>query len=460
MIHRICPFSLALVAAGLAVEARAASTALDDYVTEGLRSNIALKERRISWQQSLAALGEARGMFMPSLSLEARYSRAGGGRQITFPAGDMLNPVYGTLNDMLVAQGGQPQFPTIDNEVIPFLREEEHDTKLRASQPLFVPSVLHNYQLKSALVDVEHAQMQAFECQLAADIRVAYYGWRKASDVLEVLDGTRHLLEEKLRVSESLVTQGKATREVVFRARAELAAFEQEQRRAAMGERLTKNHFNFLLNRPLDTDIGIADERDDALVAATEAMDGSLRQELRALDAATVAAEESVDLAWSEYLPTVVAAFDYGFEGEKYRFDTDHDYWMFSVLLSWSLFDGLQDHYGREQAEHYVALVTAQRRELELAIALAVRRAQEELDVARRGIDSAEARVESERQSFALTTKRYELGMAPQVEFLEARDAMTQAEIERVVARHDLAIKRAELLRVLGITGAPSQVSQ
>lgn len=451
MLQRIERVLVLVVVVGVAATAGAASPTLDDYVAEGLRSNIALSTRRISWQQSLAALGEARGMFMPSLSLEARYSRAGGGRQITFPAGEMLNPVYDTLNQMLVAQGGQPRFPNIDDEVIPFLREKEHDTKLRLSQPLFVPAVWHNYQLKSALVDVEHAQMQAFECQLAAEIRVAYFNWRKAVDVLEVLGNTRHLLEENVRVSGSLVNRGKATRDVVLRARAELAAFEQEQRKAAMGERLAKNHFNFLLNRSLDSDIVVVDNPDEELDVATNTADGSERQELRALDAATEAAREGADLAWSEYLPKVVASFDYGFEGEAYRFDSDHDYWMFSVLLSWSLFDGLQDHYGLEQAEQRVALATAQRRELELSIALAVRRAQEELEVARRGIDSAEARADSERQSFALIDQRYELGMAPHIEFLEARNAMTQAEIERAVARHELAIKRAELQRALGI---------
>lgn len=37
-----------------------------------------------------------RGMFLPSVSIEARYSRAGGGKIIEFPVGDLMNPVYGT----------------------------------------------------------------------------------------------------------------------------------------------------------------------------------------------------------------------------------------------------------------------------------------------------------------------------------------------------------------------------
>jgi outer membrane protein TolC len=390
-------------------------------------------------------------MFMPSLSLEARYSRAQGGRQITFPAGDMLNPVYATLNEMMAAQGSSPRFSTIDNEVIPFLREEEQETKLQVTQPIFVPAVLHNYQLQGAMLEAEEAGLLAVECQLAAEIRVAYFHWRQATDVLEVLESTKHLLEENIRVSEALAARGKVTRDVVFRAEAELIAFEQEQRRARMAERLSKNHFNFLLNRPLDHPIEeVSSDRDAAYLHDLETALAN-RQELRALSAAAVAAQEGVDLAWSKHLPTLVAAFDYGFEGESYRFDTDHDYWMASLVLSWNLFNGLQDHYERRQAEHRVEMVAAQRHELEESIALELRRASEELDVARFGVDSTRARAESERQSFDLVSKRYNLGMAPHIEYLEARNAMTQADIAHAVARHELDIKRAQLAKVLGI---------
>ena len=41
-------------------------------------------------------------MFLPDISMNARYTVARGGRIIEFPVGDLLNPVYITLN-MLTA---------------------------------------------------------------------------------------------------------------------------------------------------------------------------------------------------------------------------------------------------------------------------------------------------------------------------------------------------------------------
>ena len=52
------------------------------------------------------------------------------------PLGQALNPAYQTLNDLLVAQGQQPQFPVVQDETIAFLREREQDTRITLRMPL------------------------------------------------------------------------------------------------------------------------------------------------------------------------------------------------------------------------------------------------------------------------------------------------------------------------------------
>ena len=93
---------------------------LKNYIKEGLVSNLALQQQAFDLQKSLKALEEARGLFLPSLDLIARYSRAQGGRSIEFPVGDIINPMQETLNQLLQEQ----VFPAnIENVSIPFLRE-------------------------------------------------------------------------------------------------------------------------------------------------------------------------------------------------------------------------------------------------------------------------------------------------------------------------------------------------
>ena len=87
--------------------ARAQNPILENYIREGLESNRGLKQKQLDYASNLAALKEARGLFLPDISLNARYTVAEGGRMIEFPVGDLLNPVYSTLN-MLT---GSSQFP-------------------------------------------------------------------------------------------------------------------------------------------------------------------------------------------------------------------------------------------------------------------------------------------------------------------------------------------------------------
>ncbi len=103
---------------------------VERYVAEGLRSNLALQGESLEVERAAQALAAARARFFPEVSLQARYTRAEGGREFTIPLGTTLNPVYTTLNEMLAAQGQPAPFPQISDATVQFLREEEQDTRV------------------------------------------------------------------------------------------------------------------------------------------------------------------------------------------------------------------------------------------------------------------------------------------------------------------------------------------
>src|SRR4029079_19523558 len=106
---------------------RALSEILDEYVRDALRSNLSLQSQSLEVERNLALLDAARGRFFPDISFAARYTRANGGREIDVPLGQMLNPIYSTLNDLLAAQGRTGSFPTVSDQTINFVREREQE---------------------------------------------------------------------------------------------------------------------------------------------------------------------------------------------------------------------------------------------------------------------------------------------------------------------------------------------
>jgi outer membrane protein len=441
----------------LASSILAAQGVLDRYIQQALDSNLALQQADFSYQKSIAALREARGLFLPAVDIQGRYSRADGGRMIEFPVGDLLNPIYQTLNYL----AGLPVFPTnLPNQSFRFLREREHDTHVRVVQPVLQPKIYHNYKIHQYAAKMEGAARSAFARQLVAETKVAYYNFLTAIQVVELANRTQTLLEENLRVSESLHQNQKATIDVVYRARAELSRLQQRQAEATKLYELSKAYFNFLLNRPLDATIDIEDVQipdECELPALPLAEESALqhREELQQLGAAIDAQQHGVRLNRANFLPTLAVVFDYGYQGEEYIFNDQYDYWMASAVFSWNLFDGGQDRAKIQQAKIEQAKMQVQLQEAQKQIQLDVRNAYEDMRVVIESIDAAREEQVSAAKNFELVSKKWQQGMAPQIEFLDAQNIFTQAELHSIIVNYDYFIKKAELEKAMATFELP-----
>ena len=151
----------------------------------------------------------------------------------------------------------------------------------------------------------------------------------------------------------------------------------------------------------------------------------------------------------SSFLPGVTGVLDYGYQGEKYNFTEKDDYWIASVVLSWNLFNGFQDKSKYKQATLNKKKLEIQFLELESKIKLQVQEAVDNLIVARKTITSANERLNSAKKSFKIVNKKYEQGMASQIEYIDARTTFTNAAINQIIVSYDYFIKYAEFERVV-----------
>ncbi len=420
---------------------------LDRYVLQALDSNLALKQADFNYEKSITALKEAGGLFLPSATIEARYSRAEGGRVIEFPIGDMLNPIYQTLNFLT----GFPAFPTnLPNEEFQFFREREHDTKIRVVQPVFQPKIYYNYKIQKQLSDIENASRNAYARHLVADVKTAYYNYLTAIQVVELANRTHILLQENLRISESLFHNDKVTIDAVYRARTELSRLEQRRAEATKLYNLSQAYFNFLLNRALDTPIDVEDVSvpvKNAPFNREQAEQNALqhREELVQLSAAIDAQRNGVKLTRSNFLPGLSVVFDYGYQGEEYNFTKDYDYWMASGVLSWNLFNGGQDKAKIQRAKLEQARLETQRMYVQKQILLDVLTAYEDVRVVTESLEAAENELKSAEETFNIVRKKWQQGMAAHIEFLDAQNTFTQAELNSIIKNYDYFIKQAKL---------------
>jgi outer membrane protein TolC len=455
MREKFWPSAVAIAAISIASAAAADPTptfdsVVDEYVSEGLRSNLALQTETLEVEKASAALTEARARFFPELSFEARYTRAEGGREIEIPLGTALNPVYSTLNQMLQEQGQPAQFPTLTDQSVPFLREREQDTRLVFRQPIFAPAIPAAVRAQRALLSSSSYRRMAIARGLRRDITLAYIDWLKARNSVEIVASSEDLLRENLRVNQSLFDNGKITEDQVLRARSELLAVEQQRREASNLTNQARSYLNFLLNRDLLTDIEATDppntetQTPSALeVQWSAALDR--RPEISQIEQQLKASQEQVSASRRNRWPTLSLGIDGGTQGEQYRFGSGYNFATASLLFTWKLFDAGADAARVREARASERQLVLRQEEVAQQIRLEVQQAYDRLTTARDSLATAAARVDAARAAFRIASRKRDEGVISQVEFMDSRTALTSAELNHNITRFNVLARRAEL---------------
>lgn len=443
-----------------AADAPAVQRIADALVAEAVESNLGLTAVQAGVDQRLAALDMARARFLPTLDLQLRYSRADGGREIELPVGDLLNPVYSSLNALLAASGQPAPFTPIANQSFSFLREREQDSVLRLSQPLFDARIAAARRQASYGYDAARYGLDAYRLQLERDVRQAYYRWLASREAVGILAATLDLATENERVNGSLFRNGKVTRDLVLRAEADRLQVQQNLDRARATESLALRYVNLLCNAPLTRELEAAAVTDADLPrlaarvpqAAQSLEDDAVgrRAELRQLEAGVAAAGESERIAKAAFRPQVAFAVDAGTQGGEWDYSDQDPYVLASVIVRFNLFSGGADRASVRAARARGAELAAGRALAEQQIRMQVHEAVTDLEVAEASLATASRRADAAAAAFEIVAKKRDLGQVSPAEYLDAQRALTEARLNGNVTRFDALAALAQVEYAIG----------
>jgi len=440
----------------------------DALVAESLARNLDLVARDATVAARLAALDQARARYRPAVDLEARYSRADGGRVIPIPVGDLVNPIHGALNTLLAQEGLPAPFQAIANRDEPLLRPREQQTAVTLTQPLYDARIPAAARAAAAQHGAAVADLDAFRSRLARDVRQAYYRWLRAGETVKILEATLELARSNLRVNESLRRNGRITPDLVYRAEADVLEVEQALLAAGNARDLARSYVNVLRDRPLrhalpgtvvtDADVAVLRARTlrgarpaarglDALVATALAA----RPELRGMSELAQAAAAGEALALAAFKPRIGFAVEGGMQGTSYGLGDEERYVIASVVLRFNLWNGGGDRAALGEARARAREVDAVRRLTTTRIELEVQQAAQDLEVALASAETAAKRVQAADGAFRIAAKKRDLGQVSQTEYIDARRARTDAEMNLNVTRFEALASIAELEYALGL---------
>ena len=434
------------------------SSILDNYLRIGLDSNLALHQRNFDLQRSLLDLKRARAQFVPQAGVSSQYTLADGGRTQSIPVGDLLNGVYSTLNQLT----GTNKFPQVANQSVQFLPNNFQDTKMEITLPILNTDLIYNKAVNSEIIHSRQADIDIYRRDLVRNIRQAYYQYLQTEKAVDVYSNALLNVQANLRVSEKFVENNMATKESVLRAQSQVSHVQSSLISAENDRRNAAAYVNFLLNRPLDTPV----LTDSALLtddtAAAQPEPSTARTNASSDAAAAIAGREEFtrlkstqnilasNLRWNQnYLvPKLNAFYDVGFQGYGYHFNNTQFYQLAGINLTWNLFKAGDNKYKISQARIDIRSTDEQYRQLTDQLTLEQQTTVNNYASAVEALHALADEVTSARETYRLADKRYREGQALQIELIDSRTQMTDAEIRLTLGRLAVLNRAADLERV------------
>ena len=420
-----------------------AQSPLDSYVHLGLKSNLALKEKEISLDQAKLSLDMARSYFLPSVNVLGDYTSGKGGRNIAIPIGDLLNPVYTTLNQLTESDA----FPQVENVSQDFFPYNFYDVRVRTSVPLINTDLHINRNIEKQKVELQQYELNAYKRQLVFDIKVAYYNYLSARESEKIYESALQLVEKNVQVNESSMRNGANLPANVLRAKSESENVRAELNNARVKVINARNYLNFLLNRPLDADVDVAedtqyhevDEPGSDLVAA--------REELAMISKSREIQVSLLQMHKLSRMPKVNAFLDLGAQGADWEFYDRSKYFLFGVQLSIPVFQGFRNNLAIKQSRLALERTDMQLQHTRARLEVAATMASNALLVAKQNFQAAQEQLKSSRSYFNLVEKGFRQGVNSQIEFIDARNQLTQSELTVNLRQFEMLIAAAQLER-------------
>lgn len=426
---------------------------LEAYIQEGLAQNLGLARENTVWKEQQLKVEEARGNYFPTVSFNAAYLRALGGRTFEFPVGTLFNPVYTSLNEI----SGSPSFPTdLEDQEFQLTPNDFLDARLFITQPIYNPQIYYGYKAQQELLSVQEAQIQTVQDNLRKDISVSYYNFAKTRALLAIYDSTEVQLRELLRFNTALVKHDKATEDIIATVEYELERLQSDRVETLKDQAVAQAYFNTLLHRSLDTPIEVSvsssqvRSQDPALTPLlSQALEN--RSEPLQVQRAIQANQVLTQLEQKRMHPTIGLELSGGFQAEGITLESENFLGTGAISMNWTLFEGQKRRKRIAQTQNRTQQLKQELEILQEQIQLQVIQAWNQKRAAIAKWEADRAALRAAGKSFSLIEKRYKNQQALLVEYLDARTRWVQARIAVAISDYDVLIRQAELDRTAAL---------
>jgi outer membrane protein len=386
-----------------------------------------------SLKQAKARSLEARASLLPDLEGAFRY--------------ESLTSYLGAYGIKVSAPIPGFQFPTF---VGPF---SVMDSRLSGSQTVFDFSSIRRFEASRTGVTAAQSDVDATEEQVAGRVARAYLAAVKADADVETAEANVALSQAVLKQAENQKAAGTGTGIEITRARVQLSNNRQQLLVAQNDRRRTHLELLRSMNMRLEIDLDLTDKLSyqpvDAMTleqARTLAM--GQRPDYRAQQEHESNARLSASATRLERLPSLSAFGDYGPIGSGLTNLVPTR--TYGISLRVPIFDGGRRDARRVESDSQYRAEKVRTNDLKEQIDLDVRLALDDLGSADEQVKVAKEGLELAENELAQARRRFEAGVAINLEVTDAQTRLERARDNQTAALYNHSLARIELAQAMG----------
>ncbi len=433
MIQRLVLFILCAGTISFAQEKL--SLTIEKAIEIGLQNSKSLHSSQSKVLASDAKVGETNTLGLPSLKLNATYSRL-----------SAVDPFKITLGPTPIEIS-----PSIFNN---------YNVKATVQQPIFT-----GFKISSAEKIAEYSaeatkhDFKKDAKELTYNIKNAYWNLFKAIEFKKVVDENVGQVKAHTKDAENLLAQGMATTNDVLKVQVLLSDAQVRQIDAINNVQLSMLSLNNIIGLPLSTEIVLASTiqkttKNFSDVSNLVKKAFETRPELLAMDARVKVSEANVTMNRSGWWPQIALVGNYNYARPNQRIfpskDEFKDTWDVSIALSYDIWTWNTTGHQTEQAEAQLTQTNDAMGQLKDGITLEVtqnylnqKQTIERISVAEKGVQQAE-------ENYRITNEKYKKGLALNSDLIDAEVALLQAKLVLTQSLVESELAEARLSKAIG----------
>ena len=411
---------------------------LDEYVATAFQQNITLQQKSIQVEKAMIALKTAQSLYQPSVAFQGGYQSGEGGRSIAFPVGDLLNPVYSTLNALTKSTA----FPQIKNVETNFFPRDFYDVKVQTTMPLYNKDISYNKQIQEQSLSLQREDVSLYKRELVKQIKTSYFNYLLSLGLIKVYENSLNLALEGKKVNEKLLANGKGLPAYLLRSDSEIATIQAQIADALKQSQAAQYYFNFLLNRELNAEIRIDFEVEKAVSGVYSVAPG-VREELSLLTKSINLQETILKMNESFYLPKLNGFVNLGSQSTIYDINAKSAYYFLGLQMDIPIFTGKRNLYKIKQSQ--LDIVSAKN-----ALDLSTKQFNMATEIAQKNVQSSLIGFQASKKSYEaasaylrLIEKGYKEGVSTYLETVDARNQWMNAQINYQLKQFNVLIAAA-----------------